>query len=424
MTKPPLFMLDSGAYSAYYSGSKIDLKEYIRFARKYEHIFRNRIITLDIINDGKASYENWVKMRDAGVNPMPVYHVGINEPSEYYYLKKYLDETDYICFGGIARMSHSAKLMAFTRMWEEMLYDYVDTHKFHMLGVTKMQVMKRWPWYSVDSATCTKQAAYGNIIMPKLIPNGDTVEPDFSKIHFLTVSDRSDMFNRAHFFACPERLRRIYCTHAERMGYQLPLNPGAHKEIPPLRHAQLPVRQVRLILQRLYHEKQRPISAEEIAEYIWPEQNADRKAGLVKSRCRKIVDQDSDFEMIGERFIYKGTDKSYKFLTQESIDSWKSRRRPSGLDLELEQDDEDDGTPSLINDWVLRVSFNLDSWNTMCLNPNDGIIPRTYQVAGTPMHLERISSSAHKYGVRPRMLVSYFFLRNKTLMDAVLKQCR
>src|SRR5262245_41715009 len=95
-------LLDSGAYSLWRSGQHIDLADYIAFLQRNPSRFEN-YITLDQIpgEDGrrewraelveeaaKQSYRNHRKMRDAGLRPVPVVHIGERQ----YWLRRYADD--------------------------------------------------------------------------------------------------------------------------------------------------------------------------------------------------------------------------------------------------------------------------------------------------------------------------------------------
>lgn len=158
-------MLDSGAYSAWTKGRKINIDEYAQFIKDNENTF-DFCINLDVIGEAKGSYENWKYLRSLGVNVLPVYHIGTDEM----WLKKYLKQTDYVCLGAIASLSSAQRMQSLTRIWQNYLTDPVSQLpivKVHGLGVTAISIMLRYPWYSVDSITPVIGAAYGRIFLPR-----------------------------------------------------------------------------------------------------------------------------------------------------------------------------------------------------------------------------------------------------------------
>src|SRR5258708_5969086 len=88
----PSVLLDSGAFSRWTIGTSIDLDdEYIPYVKTNEHLLAGGYISLDVIpgrdrqrewradlieQAAHQSYENWLKMRDAGLQPWPVVHMG------------------------------------------------------------------------------------------------------------------------------------------------------------------------------------------------------------------------------------------------------------------------------------------------------------------------------------------------------------
>ena len=187
-------ILDSGAYSAYTRGQEIDADEYIRFCVRYQHCF-SRIIVLDTIPPkskqqkekkrlkydkgnfeqttpeaaeigARKSYAMWVRMRDAGIrNVTPVFH----RFERFDWLERYLDEgADYICLGPGAYSSHAKKRdwldECFSLLCDSDGYPEVDTHG---LAVTSVELIMRYPWTSVDSASWAKRAGFGVVLVPK-----------------------------------------------------------------------------------------------------------------------------------------------------------------------------------------------------------------------------------------------------------------
>ena len=164
MKKKVCLMLDSGAYSAWKKGIKINIDEYIKFVednREYIDVY----INLDVIDNGQASFDNWKYMRSCGLNPVPVYHAS----TDVKYLIKYLKEVDYIGIGGIATWTRKQRLQSFDRLWSTYLVDFfgIPTHKVHAMGMTSLQLMLRYPWYSVDSTSWVLTGRYGSIFVPR-----------------------------------------------------------------------------------------------------------------------------------------------------------------------------------------------------------------------------------------------------------------
>jgi len=163
--KPIPIMIDSGAFSAWTRKKVINLDDYIGFLHT---VLKDdptiEYINLDVIGDGRASYQNWKTMREAGLNPLPVYHV----ITDIKWLKRYLRQTDYIGIGAIAKMYTSERTLALDRIWEDYLIDKnrMPIAKIHGMGITSFPLVKRYPWYSIDSTAWLKAGMYGKIFLP------------------------------------------------------------------------------------------------------------------------------------------------------------------------------------------------------------------------------------------------------------------
>jgi hypothetical protein len=155
--------LDSGAFSAYMMGVTIDLNKFVDFCGRYTDIIRMMSV-LDSIGDPDGTWRNQMEMERQGVKPLPCYHYG--EPTEVcdWYVKNY----DYITIGGMVPITTPQLKIWLDRIWEEHLTD-VDGKpkcKVHGFGLTSPELMRRYPWYSVDSSTWQALGSNGSIFMP------------------------------------------------------------------------------------------------------------------------------------------------------------------------------------------------------------------------------------------------------------------
>jgi hypothetical protein len=227
MTKETIWILDSGAFSVKHSGATVSLEEYASFVIKYRHKFNGGAICLDQIGDRQGSYENWIKLRKLGVNTIPVFHLRIDDKSKddgYYYLDKYFEQTDYVCVGGIARLNTDQRVYGLDALWDHVHKIGVNkTHKLHGLGLTRIRLMVRYPWFSVDSATAIKNAGMGQIFIPRMTDKGTW---DYIKGRMYRVSDQAGHVpdSIASFYGLPhggEQQTKIlkYC---QEVGYPLP----------------------------------------------------------------------------------------------------------------------------------------------------------------------------------------------------------
>ena len=157
------WMMDSGAYSAWNSGSKINIDSYIRTCQlllKRDSTLVE-IIALDVINDGKVSKEvtakqslkNALYMKEEGLEVIPVFHFG----EDYGILREYCSAFDKVglsCrFGELVDDSLKFYDQCFSREWPK---------KFHSFGWMEDNVALNYPFHSLDSVSWRLQpSAFG-----------------------------------------------------------------------------------------------------------------------------------------------------------------------------------------------------------------------------------------------------------------------
>lgn len=158
--------LDSGAFSAFTLGAKIDLDEYADFMRERTdliHVASN----VDEIGAGKEleSYNNqkYLESLATGVKISPVHHARDDDS----WLVKYLDEGyDWIFLGGMVNETTGFLYDWLDHVWDKYLAlpDGTARVKIHGFGLTTFELMDRYPWYSVDSTSWLQMSAFGNIL--------------------------------------------------------------------------------------------------------------------------------------------------------------------------------------------------------------------------------------------------------------------
>jgi hypothetical protein len=162
--------LDSGAFSAYTLGVDIKVEDYCNYIERNNHIvrFEDGVMlasVLDGIGDPLLTYQNQKRMEAAGVTPLPCFHAGEDER----YLQYYVDNYPYITLGGMVGASTKQLITWLDRMWGNYLIneDGSPKLKVHAFGITSLEIMKRYPWYSVDSSSWIQFASFGNVITPE-----------------------------------------------------------------------------------------------------------------------------------------------------------------------------------------------------------------------------------------------------------------
>ncbi len=162
------------------------LKDYIEFVHKYKSQF-NGYVNLDIVYNAEASWKNQEEMEDNGLSPVPVFHYG----EDFKWFRKYVDNYPYIGIGGVAG---GITLKQFVNGLGDKAFEYIQAVnpdiKVHGFAVTSFSLMHRYSWYSVDSTTWLKLAAYGKSIIPRYDHQAKAFDYTCQPLH-ISVSDLS-----------------------------------------------------------------------------------------------------------------------------------------------------------------------------------------------------------------------------------------
>lgn len=174
--KPPCkLMLDSGAYSALTRGETIDVRKYIDFVKENAELVHS-YVNLDVIPGGStpraleeaasASYKNLQAMWKANLKPLPVFHIG----EDFKWLQRLLDDGErYIGLGGMAKAKQDVRRKWLDKVWTVLSDDQGrPLVKVHGFGLTAVEHLKRYPWYSVDSTAWALAGGYGIVFVPQL----------------------------------------------------------------------------------------------------------------------------------------------------------------------------------------------------------------------------------------------------------------
>jgi hypothetical protein len=149
--------LDSGAFSIFTLGIKIDLDRMIEDYKRLNWIKMK--CGLDVIGDGEATKANCVKMKEAGLDIIPTFHFG----EDYSILRFYLDNWGLVALGGVAQLRVRKKLQPWLDSCFLIIKDYWPK-KIHGFAITASWALKRYPFYSVDSTRWLAVARYGEVL--------------------------------------------------------------------------------------------------------------------------------------------------------------------------------------------------------------------------------------------------------------------
>jgi hypothetical protein len=144
-------LIDSGAFSAANSNKEINIDEYCEFIKEtgvYKYA------GLDVIGDAKATRDNTEYMiKKHGLKPIPTFHMG-SRIEDLDALLSY----PYIALGGLVFSSgiesHCDEVWAY-------ILRKAPRIKVHGFGLTTIDLMARYPWYSVDSSSFKSCKRFG-----------------------------------------------------------------------------------------------------------------------------------------------------------------------------------------------------------------------------------------------------------------------
>lgn len=230
MTK--LLILDSGAFTVWTQGAKVDLDRYIQFCLKYPDT--SYYVALDVIPGRKGapvtasdvraaceeSWHNYQKMTAylPKEKVLPVYH--FKDPIEY--LERYLDAgVGYVGIGGLVFAETPVRLR-FLRSLRGHLFDgsgrpRIMTHGF---GLTSYDVMTFWEWYSVDSTSWKQTGSWGGIYLPKYTSG----HPDYSRpplVVAVTPQSPKQSVKQQHLNSMSPYVKKVAMEYIESEGFRI-----------------------------------------------------------------------------------------------------------------------------------------------------------------------------------------------------------
>jgi hypothetical protein len=181
------FFLDSGAHSLYTKEviKKKGTKEYQGFAYfesddfwKYVDTYAAFVkghldaidfyVNVDIIFNPELSWKVLKHLENThGLKPLPVIHHG----TDLKWIKKHVEAGyDFIGLGGLGQEVTKQQYYA----WADQVYSYlcpppkrIPIVKTHGFAMTAYDLLLRYPWWSVDSASWVKAGGFGIVYVPR-----------------------------------------------------------------------------------------------------------------------------------------------------------------------------------------------------------------------------------------------------------------
>lgn len=181
--KGPLLFLDSGAHSLYVrevikKGKKggygfFKTKEFQEYVDGYATFVLKHLDVLDyyanvdVIFDPELSWKTLKYLeKEYGLHPVPVIHYG----TDFSWIKKHLDAGyEFLGIGGVGQRVSAASYIH----WADSLFEclcpgpsHLPIVRTHGFAMTSLFLLRRYPWWSVDSASWEKTGAFGSILVP------------------------------------------------------------------------------------------------------------------------------------------------------------------------------------------------------------------------------------------------------------------
>lgn len=223
--------LDSGAFSMFTQGVKVDLASYANYIKNHSDII-HVASNLDAIGAGneQLSYDRQKQLEDMGVDIKPVHHVRDHDE----WLVRYLEEGyDYIFLGGMVPENTPTLMKWLDDMWSKYLTnpDGTPKVKVHGFGLTTLSLMTRYPWYSVDSTSWVMTSRFGSIFLD--VPQPDGTIRDY-KVDFSSRSNKKREIDSWHFETLPLLLQNQILERLEQLEAERPKFPELEAELEKL----------------------------------------------------------------------------------------------------------------------------------------------------------------------------------------------
>jgi len=148
---------DSGAFSAMTQGTEINIQEYCQWLKRWDGLFET-YSNLDVIFDIDKTLQNQKILEDAGLKPLPVFHVG----EDFKHLANYTENYNYIALGlgGMTGRRAINNLICWYAKCFEVTKEQV---KFHGFAQTSKETLSTFRWYSADSSAWSTGGKYGSL---------------------------------------------------------------------------------------------------------------------------------------------------------------------------------------------------------------------------------------------------------------------
>lgn len=190
------------------------IADYAPWCKKNEKIW-DFYVTLDYIRDCPTIFKITERLEKFGITPSPVFH-GDQDINDWF--MRYVDKGyKLICIGTIHRPTWKDKCYYY-----DTVFNLSEKHgiMLHGLAVTSLSLMFRYPWYSVDSTTYVKTAAYGKIIC---------IDPVRNVLNQVHISDQMSSYE-ASYNNMSKEIRKALRDQVESHGFDFEIMRSNERE--------------------------------------------------------------------------------------------------------------------------------------------------------------------------------------------------
>jgi len=168
-------IIDSGAFTAYTQGLRVDVHEYAEFVTHFEAVHGEKlasleVMNLDVIGDQQASDRNEQVLREEyGLAPVPVFTFGAPLAG----LEQLASRAHRLALGGLVRHAQDRVTLD---GWLERCFDALQGApvSVHLLGITQERVLRRFPACTCDSSTWSNVVRAGRARHLEALHPGNT----------------------------------------------------------------------------------------------------------------------------------------------------------------------------------------------------------------------------------------------------------
>lgn len=170
---PECIILDSGAFSVWSNGGKINIDKYADFALRFRDLIHPaidlRVVNLDVLpgewgqvpskeiiaESAEQGWQNMLYLESKGLKIIHIFH----QHEDFAILDKLRAHSDYIGISPANDVSMKEKIA-----WLKKVFSITkDTVKTHGFAVTSHKQVFGYPFYSVDSSSWVAPARFGRI---------------------------------------------------------------------------------------------------------------------------------------------------------------------------------------------------------------------------------------------------------------------